>query len=103
MVTLSDARQQFIGHLKVRARSTSTILAYGKDVEQLVSFLQAQGVTDPNEATVDQLRTFMGNLLKEGYTPKSISRKTNSTKTFFKFLKTSNLINSDPAVSLEHP
>jgi integrase/recombinase XerD len=103
MVTLSDARQQFIGHLKGRARSTSTILAYGKDVEQLVKFLESQGVTDPNEATTDQLRIFMNDMLKDGYTPKSISRKTNSTKTFFKFLKTSNLITSDPAVGLEHP
>ena len=103
MVTLSDARQQFIGHLKGRARSTSTILAYGKDVEQLVTFLESQSVIDPKETTVDQLRTFMGNLLKDGYTPKSISRKTNSTKTFFKFLQSSNLITSDPAVSLEHP
>src|SRR3989338_3024006 len=103
MVTLSDARQQFIGHLKGRARSTSTILAYGKDVEQLVTFLESQSVIDPKETTVDQLITFMGNLLKDGYTPKSISRKTNSTKTFFKFLQSSNLIASDPAVSLEHP
>ncbi len=45
----------------------------------------------------------MQKLANENYTPKSISRKTNSTKTFFKFLKTSNLINSDPANGLEHP
>lgn len=103
MISLTDARQQFIGHLKGRSRSTSTILAYGKDIEQLVTFLGQDNVTDPNEATIEQLQGFMNKLAKEGYTPKSISRKTNSTKTFFKFLKVSSLINSDPAVSLEHP
>ncbi len=103
MVTLSEARQQFIGHLSGRSRSSATILAYGKDIEQLVTFLQMQSVEDPNQVTVENLRDFMAKLLKENYTPKSISRKTNSTKTFFKYLKNSGVINEDPASNLEHP
>lgn len=100
---LSDARQQFIGHLKGRGRSSATILAYAKDVEQLVSYLQEQGVTNPKDATTEQLKAFMEKLAKEGYTPKSVSRKTNSTKTFFKYLKSTNEIETDPATNLEHP
>ncbi|OGE36937.1 hypothetical protein A3E45_01690, partial [Candidatus Daviesbacteria bacterium RIFCSPHIGHO2_12_FULL_43_11] len=103
MVTLQDARQQFIGHLKGRSRSSATILAYSKDIEQLVDFLSKDKITDPTEATTESLNSFMGKLAKEGYTAKSISRKTNSTKTFFKFLKLSGLISADPATSLEHP
>lgn len=103
MVSLADARQQFIGHLQGRARSTATILAYGKDIEQLVQFLINQGSANPSQVTSEQLSAFMAKLLKEGYTPKSISRKTNSTKTFFKFLKSSNLIEVDPASTLTHP
>lgn len=103
MITLTDARQQFIGHLKGRSRSSATILAYSKDVEQLVEFLKKEGVENPVEASTEQLNTFMAKLAKEGYTPKSVSRKTNSTKTFFKFLKTSGIIASDPATALEHP
>lgn len=103
MISLTDARQQFIGHLKGKSRSSATILAYGKDIEQLITYLNNQDVQYPNEATTDQLNSFMKKLAKENYTPKSISRKTNSTKTFFKFLKSSNVIDSDPAVPLEHP
>ncbi|KKR80511.1 MAG: Tyrosine recombinase XerC [Candidatus Daviesbacteria bacterium GW2011_GWA1_41_61] len=103
MVSLSDARQQFIGHLKGKSRSSATILAYGKDIEQLVDHLKKEGVTDPLEVTTDQMKDFMAKLAKEGYTHKSISRKTNSTKTFFKFLKISGIIESDPATALEHP
>lgn len=103
MITLNDARQQFIGHLQGRGRSSSTILAYGKDVEQLVDFLKAQGLEDPKSVGTEDLRTFMKKLSKEGYTAKSISRKTNSTKTFFKYLRISNLLEADPAVGLEHP
>jgi integrase/recombinase XerD len=103
MITLSDARQQFIGHLKGKSRSSATILAYGKDIEQLVSYLENQKLVEPSQVTTEALQGFMNKLLKEGYTAKSISRKTNSTKTFFKFLKTSGLASDDPAVSLSHP
>jgi integrase/recombinase XerD len=103
MTTLTDARQQFIGHLKGRSRSSATILAYSKDIEQLVDYLKNNGVEDPTLASTDSLQAFMDKLASEGYSAKSISRKTNSTKTFFKYLKTSNLIESDPATQLQHP
>lgn len=103
MVNLQDAHQQFVEHLKGKSRSSATILAYGKDISQLISHLIALGKTAPEVTTVEDLQSFMQKLLKEGYTAKSISRKTNSTKTFFKFLKTSNYINEDPAGLLGHP
>lgn len=103
MVSLRDAHQQFIGHLKSKSRASATILAYGKDIEQLVNYLDTLSKTDPKSVETADLNSFMEKLAKESYTPKSISRKTNSTKTFFKFLKTSNLIDTDPATNLEHP
>ncbi len=103
MISLRDAHQQFIGHLKGKSRASATILAYGKDIEQLVDHLQSQGKTDPAAIETSDLQAFMQKLADEHYTPKSISRKTNSTKTFFKYLKGSNLVTDDPATSLEHP
>ncbi len=103
MISLRDAHQQFIGHLKGRSRASATILAYGKDIEQLVNHLIAQGKENADDVTLADLQSFMDKLGKEGYTAKSISRKTNSTKTFFKFLKSSNLTADDPARALEHP
>ncbi len=103
MVTLKDAHQQFVGHLKGRLRASATILAYGKDIEQLVSFLTTLEKADPKSVTTEDLQSFMSDLVKTNYTSKSISRKTNSTKTFFKFLKQTNLIDDDPARGLEHP
>lgn len=103
MVSLKDAHQQFIEHLKGKSRASATILAYGKDIEQLVAYLQSLAKTDSAQIETVDLQAFMEKLAKENYTPKSISRKTNSTKTFFKFLKASNLSTDDPAASLEHP
>lgn len=103
MISLRDAHQQFIGHLKGRSRASATILAYGKDIEQLVDFLNNKGILNVSDADTAALQEFMNSLATENYTAKSISRKTNSTKTFFKFLRASNLIEDDPARALEHP
>lgn len=103
MITLNDAHQQFVGHLKGRNRAAATILAYGKDIEQLINFLNSLSKESADSIQTQDLKLFMDKLSKENYTPKSISRKTNSTKTFFKFLKTSDLIPDDPARGLEHP
>ncbi len=103
MPTLRDAHQQFIGHLKGRSRASATILAYGKDIEQLVTFLNARSKENVEDVATEDLQEFMDSLLKDGYTAKSISRKTNSTKTFFKFLKTSGMITDNVANSIEHP
>ncbi len=103
MVSLKDAHQQFIGDLKGKSRASATILAYGKDIDQLVEYLKGQGKHQPIEVTTEDLQAFMDGLVKQSYTAKSISRKTNSTKTFFKFLKISAIIVDDPASKLEHP
>ncbi|MBI2039621.1 tyrosine-type recombinase/integrase [Candidatus Microgenomates bacterium] len=103
MASLKDAHQQFIDHLKSKSRASATILAYGKDTEQLVQYLNTLGKTETADVKLEDLQAFMANLAKENYTPKSISRKTNSTKTFFKFLKSTGAISDDPASALEHP
>lgn len=103
MVSLRDAHQQFIGHLQGKSRASATILAYGKDIDQLVGYLQEAGKSDPLEIATEDLQSFMDKLAKESYTAKSISRKTNSTKTFFKFLKSQGLIQEDMAQALQHP
>ena len=103
MITLKDAHKQFIDNLKDKSRASATILAYGKDIDQLVDYLEKVGKTDPGMIETVDLQSFMDDLAKNSYTAKSISRKTNSTKTFFKFLQAIGLSSSDPSVSLSHP
>ena len=103
MAKLREAHKQFVDHLKERKRSSATILAYGKDIEQLVSFLEDLKKTEAHEVGKEDLEAFMATLAKKGYTPKSISRKTNSTKTFFRFLKVNEYVTDDPATLLAHP
>lgn len=103
MKKLQEAHQEFVEHLKSKKRSSATILAYGKDIDQLIEFLGELQKAHVHEVTTDDLKSFLAKLQSKGYTLKSISRKLNSTKTFFRFLKVQELITDDPATLVEHP
>ncbi len=100
---LVDAQANFKNFLKEKGHSTSTIVAYGKDIEQLVEFLAAQNKHKISEVTQADLEAFLEKMQKEGYTPKSISRKINSIRTFYRFLKTTDSTMQDPSLLVAHP
>ena len=103
MKKLEEAHKEFIEHLKGKKRASATVLAYGKDIEQLVAFLEELEKAHVHEVTAEDIKSFLAKLEKAGYTKKSLSRKLNSTKTFFRFLKIQELITDDPASLVEHP
>ena len=100
---LSESHQEFIADLRSKKRATATILAYSKDTKQLIDYLASVNKKQCDEARTKDIENFMADLSKKNYTNKSISRKTNSTKTFFKFLKSKGYITDDPAAPVTHP
>jgi integrase/recombinase XerC len=100
---LKTAHTQFVEFLSSRRRAKATIIAYAKDIDQVIEFLATSGKKTIDDTTHDDLNAFLKKLGSDSYTPKSISRKINSIKTFFRFLKASLVITSDPAVEIEHP
>lgn len=103
MKKLREAHSEFIDHLKSKKRASATVLAYGKDIDQLISFLEDLQKAQVHEVAPEDIRSFLAKLDKDGYTQKSISRKLNSTKTFFRYLKVQELITDDPATLVDHP
>lgn len=100
---LHYAQQKFVEFLKNQRRAQATILAYSKDIEQLVAFLSDMGKKTVEEIQKAELEGFLAKLTKDGYTPKSLSRKLNSIKTFYRFLKSSGSIQFDQAAEISHP
>ena len=100
---LDQLHKDFISDLQTKGRSESTIIAYGKDIEQLLTFLKQEGITSPNDVTLENLESFKASLEKKDYTPKSISRKINSIRTFFKYLTSEKIILENPSEKLTHP
>lgn len=104
MKQLQEAHTEFIDNLKGKKRASATVLAYGKDIEQLVKYLADElKKAHVHEVKAEDIRNFLSKLEKSGYTQKSLSRKLNSTKTFFRFLKVQEYITDDPASLVDHP
>lgn len=100
---IRDAHKDFIDFLKSKKHSTATILAYGKDIDQLASFLEELEKQHIHEIGKADIEAFLGKLSEKGYTPKSLSRKLNSTRTFYRFLKINEYITDDPSLLVSHP
>lgn len=101
--TVKNLLPRFVESLKVKGRSPATVLAYRSDLEQLVEFLIKKEKVTPDAVRPDDLDSFRDTLLADKYTPKSVSRKLNAVKTFFRWMIDQNLITSDPSSSVAHP
>jgi len=100
---LKNLLPKFVDSLKQRGRSPSTVLAYRADLEQLVTFLRGKNKVMPEAINSADLESFRDTLLAEKYTPKSVSRKLNAVKTFFRWLIADNHLTTDPSINVAHP
>jgi site-specific recombinase XerD len=101
--TLKDLLPKFIKDLQDKKRSPSTILAYRADLEQLVDFLVAKNKVLPEQIVNPDVEAFRDNLLNQKYTSKTVSRKLNAVKTFYRWLISEHLVTSNPAETVAHP
>ena len=102
-IKLRDAHEEFKKYLKEKGKSNSTVVAYGKDIDQLLTFLEELERNHVHEVTKEDIEAFLAKMGSEGYTPKSISRKINSTRTFYRFLKINEYVTDDPSLLVSHP
>lgn len=101
--TLKSLLPKFIQGLEDKGRSPSTILAYRADLEQLLNHLQEKNKVLLNHVTTQDIETFRDSLLSQKYTPKSVSRKLNAVKTFFRWLVSEKHISRDVSDDVAHP
>ena len=101
--TIKNLFPKFIESLKTKGRSPATVLAYRSDLEQLVDYLTKRQKVLPEQVRPDDLDSFRDTLLADKYTPKSVSRKLNAVKTFFRWMIAENIITSDVSASVAHP
>ncbi len=95
--------ERFIKHLETQGKSSFTIIAYKKDLEQFVGFLTSKEIQDIREVKKDQINAFIEKLITDNYTKKSASRKLNSIRTFFRYLKQEGLVDQNPSLDVSHP
>jgi site-specific recombinase XerD len=102
-LSLRDSHARFLEHLKQAGKAQATVIAYSKDIEQLVESLEESNKSDVTQITAEDIEQFKESLKKKRYTSKSISRKINSIKAYFRYLIAEGLIESNPADEVSHP
>ena len=106
-MTLIEAKKLFVDFLTKEGKSPSTITAYNKDIEQMNSYLLSiEKIEKPINVKLENLNNYI-EYLKSGkggsFTLKTISRKINSMKTFFKYLSANMVTKVNPSVDVKHP
>jgi len=101
--SLPVVQKKFLDYLKKQGKSSSTILAYGNDLNQFGEFLNKRQITQATSVTPDQIEEFKEYLNFNKYLPKSASRKLNSIKSFFRYLKTQGITEGNPAETVGYP
>jgi site-specific recombinase XerD len=101
--TVKNLLPKFIQYLTEKRRSPSTILAYKADLGQMVDFCNQKQKLYPETIGQEIIEAFRDSLLADKYTPKTVSRKLNAVKTFFRYLLAENFVVKDPSQLVAHP
>jgi site-specific recombinase XerD len=102
-VSFESALEKFLKYLETQSRSSATRIAYGSDLGQLKDHMLGRRITQATTILPEHLQEYLSHLSSQNYTAKSISRKINSLKTFFRYLHQESIITVNPAQSLPHP
>lgn len=100
---LSDI-ENFAEYLReVKKTSRNTEISYQRDLVQLISYLEGQGITELNKVTKTSLNSYILYLEREGRATTTISRMLASIKAFFHYEFSIGAIAKDPAELLRAP
>ncbi len=99
---IRKAQEKFVSHLNKIGRPKNTSLAYSIDIEQMVDFFESSDIYNLMQVEAALVADFIKSLSNSNYTVKTISRKINSIKTFFKFLNLEGYLKTNPSEGLKH-
>src|SRR5262245_50387192 len=101
--TLQDTHLQFTRHLEENGKAHATVIAYSKDIEQFIDFLKAASKVETHDVASEDIDSFKELLKKQRYTGKSVSRKINSIKAYFRYLINQGILSDNPSDTVSHP
>jgi integrase/recombinase XerD len=85
-----------------RGASQNTLDAYGRDLDDLQTFL-ARRKLKPAAAGTDALRAYLKALDYVGMTPRTVARRLSVLRQFYRFLLAERMREDDPASTLDSP
>ena len=101
--TASGLVDRFIAHLEIeRGLSPNTIRAYSSDLARYLEWAERTGV-DPVRLSHRELRLYLAELDRARYARPTIARRLAAVRSFFAYLVTEGLVESDPSRVLSAP
>ncbi|MBD3280971.1 tyrosine-type recombinase/integrase [Candidatus Dojkabacteria bacterium] len=100
-MNLTNQIESFCKHLNTKGRSSSTITAYKTDLTQFSKFIGEQELKEISTRDINKFQKFL--FRENNLTKKSITRKLNSIKSFFKFAIESENLVKNPAEKIAYP
>ncbi len=100
------AISQFIDYLRFQKRySEHTLTAYQNDLSEFENFLFSRfSISETwEEVTHHMIREWVIELMESNITPRTVSRKLSSLKSFFKYLMKEGRVASNPASKVQSP
>ena len=100
---MKDHLREFLDYLRFnRNASDHTVDAYDSDLSQLLAFTAAQlkkprTAIEPSDVDLGLIRSFMGELYRQGQSRASVARKLSALRTFIRYLRREGWIETDPA------
>lgn len=86
-----------------RGLSVNTTAAYRTDLEQFVDFLRERGVVEWSSVSHDDMLAFLLFLRERRYANSTVARRTAAVKSFYAFLRSEGLVQSDPTERIDSP
>ncbi len=95
--------ERFVKYISFEKRfSPHTVNAYKNDLDAFNAFLTENFDISQNEkATSEMIRSWVVNLMDEGFTPRSINRKLSTLKSYYRFLQLEGIIKNNPATDIK--
>ena len=94
----------FAAHLSVdRGLSHNTTGAYVSDLRQYLQHLDSVGISDPGQATRDDVAGFLGALRSLGAAPETVARKLSMLRNLYRYLISQGRASRDPTELVSTP
>lgn len=101
---MEEVKLSFENYLGAEKRfSQHTLLAYLKDLEQFLFFIDLKSTNEFKEISHQLIRTWIVNLVENGCTSRTINRKLSCLRTFFKFLMREKFVDENPMQKVNGP
>lgn len=96
-------RERFLQYIELELnRSRLTVEAYGRDISELASFLgSSEDFPDAHKVSTSDIRSWLAQMARDGLSPRSLRRKTQAARAFFRWMQKQGHVASNPASEVQ--